>query len=134
MIGIAILLALQTGSQEPAAPPETVVLYAKYEGQGQSFSCTLQREDPAGKDLGTVPLKDGDLILRLRPTPTGTALAGGMTGVLEIDRSGKVIWEFRPVKPWDHLGEARRLANGNTLITAPVFHPGSSPPTRIFER
>lgn len=92
------------------------VLYAQYESQG----CSLVREDREGKDLGAMPMKDGDIVQRLRLTPQGTALAAFATGVIEIDRSGKVIWEFRPAQAWEHAGDARRLPGGNTLIAATV--------------
>src|SRR5688572_10421735 len=117
MIRNACFILLTAGflpAQEGA--DSAAVLYARYEGQGTSAKSWLQREDREGKDLGTVPMKDGDLVQRLRATPQATALAAFTTGVVEVDRSGKVVWEFRPAQAWDHAGEARRLAGGNTLI------------------
>jgi len=113
---IALLIAFILQTSESKAD----VMYVEFEGSGPTARCSLLREDRAGKELGAVEMKEGDLLERLRATPTGTALGASAHGVIEIDRSGKTIWEFRPPKPWDRPGDARRLENGNTLIGATI--------------
>lgn len=61
---------------------------------------------------------EGNYFISLRPTSSGTVLAAGTRGVLELDRSGKILFELPCHKIDPALARvtcAERLPNGNYL-------------------
>ena len=70
--------------------------------------------DEAGKELKTIPVGNTGGWASVEKLSSGRYLVAlyGSRKVVEVDESGKVIWEASIESP----GHATRLANGNTLV------------------
>jgi hypothetical protein len=104
----ALSAASLCAAEKPAAHP---LLLAEY-GKGPNRLIEL---DAGGKIVRE--LRPPSIMVIFQPLPNGNvvwAYGGKPTGVQEIDRQGKVVWNY--VSQCPQVLGCRRLKNGNTLV------------------
>ncbi len=87
---------------------------------GEQGPCQAVEVNPKGEVVRVTPLTTSQKhyhlqIRNLHQLENGNILAAheGEGAVREVDKAGKVVWEYTGV---ENAGDAQRLANGNTLI------------------
>ena len=83
--------------------------------------CQAVEVNPKGEVIHVTPLKTSHesyhlQVRNVHQLPNDNILAAhdGAGAVREVDRTGKVVWEYTGV---ENAGDAQRLPNGNTLIS-----------------